>query len=304
MLSKLPTQLGIIVTILLYSSCSPNSSAIPQNYFLPHEGNALKLKEKNDLSISGGYATYQTTTFENPSLVAFPFPAPGLNSTNPNFDSKTQKMSFQAAYSPRKHLGLFGVHARSRKFSPETDYHNSHLTGGGIGTYYYYRGFQRPPEKVNPNKEPKPTNVLFDIYAGYTFGKIENQYVFTEGNSAMNFQKFYLQGGVHWIGRQVSLSYMMKVGKANFTNGIINGKAHLDSDPAIFALINKKNFTFIEPTFKVDVTFKGIGFFTQLTATTIKDFGMTGIDNPNIQLGLVFDIHELRKINKKSNSKD
>ena len=302
MLSKLSFLLGFI-TIVLFASCgSINSTNIPQNYFLPQEGNALKVKEKNDLSVSGGYSFFTRTTFDNPFFTpgAGPvvFPSPGLNSSNPNYESKTRRGSFQAAYSPFKHLGLFGHHSFSKSSDADNTFHKSHLTGGGIGTYYYHNGFQRPPKRLKPGQEPKPTNVLFDLYAGYSLGAINNRYVFTTGNTSMNFQKYYLQGGAHWIGRQVSLSFTLKAGKVNYYNGIINGKTHLDSDGPVFSILEINNLLFVEPSFKVDVTFRGIGVFGQMTFASIPDFNFTGIDNPIAHLGLVFDIHALRKVNK------
>jgi len=278
-----------IAFLFLISFCSCNS--YPQSYFIPHEGNVAKLKEKNELVVSAG--SLSNISYGNA------FGTPGFS--RDILVNKKTRSSFHAAYSPLKHLGVFGVHSQLRMVDNEFSnlLHDSHITGGGVGTYYHLKFFQRPPHKLKEGRPIKYSKILFDLYGGYTFGKLQNQYYIPDGKTSMNFQKFYLQGGVHWEGTHWGFSYVQKVGKVNYLNGVIDGQPNNFNDPAIQAILNKNNLVFTEATFRVDAKAKGVGVYAQLSTGNIEDFLNRSIPNPITHLGAIFELHEIRKLLKK-----
>lgn len=276
--------------ILFFGSCA---TSIPQSLFLPHEGNTLKLKEKDDFLVSGGFFN-NTTTYNSFTFPTTPFPSP----TNNSIRYRKNSLSLQAAYSPIKHLGVFGSHSRYKASDADfnsTVYHKSHLTGIGAGTYYFFQFYQRPPDKVLPGRKIKYTRVLFDLYGGYTLGKLRNWYFLPEADNKMNFQKFYIQGGIHWEGTYWKFSYTHKVGRTNFFNGIINGKFADENESALQAIINKNNLLFQEPSVRLEGEVNGFGIYGQLTGGNITEFRSNSIPNPLIHLGVVVDIQQARK---------
>lgn len=282
MLEKI-TYYSILLILIMLSSCG----SVPQSYFVPHEGNVAKLKEKNDLKVSASYLSNNSyaNTFGSSSFGSF------------ETSSEKSRASFQVAYSPIKHLGVFGVHSRLKMVDinfPENVFHKSHITGGGVGSYYYFTFEQRPARKVLEGKKVKYTKILFDLYGGYTFGKLENQYYQPEAFTQMNFQKFYLQGGAHWEGSNWGFSYVQKFGAVNYLNGVIKGQPNSYNDGAIQSILNKNNLFFTEATFKLDVQVKGVGLYTQITTGNIRDFNGRSVARPISSFGIILDIQQIR----------
>ena len=269
--------LGIIV-IVLFSSCESTQHA----FFVQHEANTLKLKKEKDIIVTGGALTSNNVSYLG---------------SNENA-TRHRRFGIQAAYSPIKHLGIFGVHSRlklSDPNSPSITYHKSHVTGGGVGTYYYFKFHQRPAHKVLPGRAIKYTKILFDLYGGYTYGKLENEYFFPPADAVMNYQKFYLQGGIHWEGTFWSFSYVHKWGRTNFLNGVINGQTDRRDDAALLAILNKNNLFFQEGSLRMEVKNHGLGLYGQLTAAGIQDFNFRSIPNSIVHFGVVVNINDVRE---------
>ena len=267
--------------LILFCSCG----SVPQSYFIPHEGNTAKLKEKDDLKVSAGFLT--NTSFRNSFLSSA-------------ITSKKSRSSFQVAYSPLKYLGVFGVHSRLKMVDNKflNLYHKSHITGGGVGTYYYFKFQQRPAKKLKEGRPVKFTKILFDLYGGYTFGKLQNQYYIPDGITSMEFQKFYLQSGMHWEGSNWGFSYVQKFGMVNYLGGVIDGKPDNYSDFAIQAILNKNNLFFTEASFRLDAKAKGVGIYAQLSTGNIREFTNRSIPNPITHFGIIFDIQEIHQVVK------
>ena len=277
-----------IIVIILLQSCK---GAFPQTYFIPQEGNGLRLEKKKDLKVSGG-VMIKTNKF------------PLYNKSN--IFQKTQKSidrisSFQIAYSPLNHLGIFGMHSRSRNNNPENssfNFHKSHLTGGGIGTYFSYKGIKRPANKLKWEKITKYNNFILDLYGGYVFGKLENHFLIPVANTKMNFQKFYLQGGIHWTAQKITLAMFYKTGFTNYDQGIINGSPNVLYDVPIRAILKKENILFQELSFKIDYKIKNVLLYGQVSISSIEKFENLGITNLPLFGGLIINIHHLRKKEK------
>ena len=276
--SQLIFFFGIIVIVLL-SSCSNTAR---NAFFVQHEGNTLKLKKEKDLIVTGGVLNTRGFTFLSDDDILV----------------KNNRFAFQAAYSPIKYLGVFGLHSRLKiadANSPSVTYHKSHITGGGVGSYFFFEFFQRPPHKVLPGRPVKKTKILLDLYGGYTYGLLDNNYFFPPADATMNFQKFYLQGGIHWESSYWSFSYVHKWGRTNFLNGIINGQIDRRDDPALLAIVNQNNLFFQEATIRAEIKHNGFGLYTQFSFGDIIDSGFSSIPDSYIHCGVVVNINDVRE---------
>ena len=277
--------LSSIIAIVLLSSCS---TTLPQSYFIPHEGNTLRLQEKKELKVSSGLmVNNHSHVIVNP--VTF------LSQT---IKSKQASTSFQLAYSPIKHLGVFGMHSRIRLKAPENatiNFHKSQLTAGGVGTYFSYRAKQRPASKIKLNSTQKYNNFIIDLYGGYAFGSLENHYNNPTGNTKMDFRKYYLQGGIHWEAGRWTSALVYKIGNAYFNNGIISGQPNNLNDAPIQAVLNHDRLFFNEFTFKLDYNIKDVLLYGQATIGVINEFEDQGIITPLLHGGLIINIHNFIK---------
>jgi len=267
-----------IFVIVLFSSCGDSSR---NAFFVQHEANTLKLKKEKDLIVTGGLLTSNSVSFFS------------------ELDQvRHDRVGVQAAYSPIKYLGVFGTHSRLRILNPNRIsevFHKSHVTGGGVGSYYFFKFHQRPPHKVLPGRPVKYTRILFDLYGGYTYGKLDNIYFLPPADARMNYQKFYLQGGIHWEGTYWTLSYVHKLGRTNFFNGVINGQTSSRDDLALQAILNQNNLFFQEGTIRLEAKNNGIGIYGQSTFANIQEFGFQSIPDAFVHFGLVVNLSEAKE---------
>ena len=271
-----------------------NLSAQPQNYFIQHEANTLKLQNKNDLLLAGGIM--------RKGLIQQYFITDRLDYT---YYLSKKVYQIQIAYSPIKHLGLFGIHSflKYNQFGNRSNiFHQSNNTGGGIGSYYSFKFSQRPLYKMKKRQKMKYDIFLFDFYAGYTFGKTENQYSSVVGNNSFNFQKIYGQLGFHWKSGSLGISYVFKKGITNYYQGKINGQTS-DHDEIIQTIINTDKIHFQESTFKLDYEKKRIKYYLQITFASNRELNYFGTIDRLSHIGVVFDIQKTRTHLFKKNRK-
>jgi len=207
--------------VLLFSSCS-------HYYYAPDEANMLKLNDQHDLkfSVSG-------------------------NSTNGNYNLK--HTNAQVGYSPIKHIGVFASHFKMSGDEPEQNPvrgGKGHLNNVGFGGYYFLDSESILNRLVNyDDKIGVRSGFLFDVYAGYGKGHVYNYYP-EGGRSDLDIQKYFIQGGVHWQGKALGLSYVMKFGRINYFNGLIVGQLN-DSEINSLRNINEiREFPFRETSLK------------------------------------------------------
>lgn len=279
--------LTIITIVLLFSSCSTRYDN-PHNYFIPHEGNGLKLTQKDDLVASGSvgvnsfsYNYYNQTTFDFA-----------------NFTVEQLSSNFQVAYSPIKHLGVFGSHSRLRmrdENNASNVFHKSHLTSVGVGTYYGAKFLQRPLDKILPGRKEKFDEVVLDLYGGYSIGKLENNFFTAVGNDEFNIHKLYFQIGLHWEVGNFGLSYMHKRGLGTYPSGTVNGEASFEQFFKIQTILEDNQVNFTENAFQIDYKREYLGLYAQLMNSKVNQFGFAGNFDSIINFGVTVDIHSFAK---------
>lgn len=237
---------------ILFSS-SLYSQYGQEAYFLPHNGNTLKLHQKNDFHIASGYL--QTSFFGNSSIVV------------------TKKI--QLGYSPFKNVDIAIHHSRMKlldRNNYSTKRNNNHLTGIDIGGYHSFKFHLRRPKKREILSNIKYKRILFDLYGGYSngqhtnyFHEVQNDILKVRGISEINVHKLYLQGGIHYLGRITHMSLFLKQGKLFYYDGKIEGKTSSYSYETMQSIFNSTPISFIDVTYKLELNFKDFGFFIEIT---------------------------------------
>lgn len=269
---KFKSQAILCSTIVIFFSITAFSQS-PYIYDLPATAHCLKLKEKGDLSLAMG------TSFQNSDSNFLGEANDGRPRQLYFYKHRINTSNFQLGYSLLPHLSISLFHDRAKTSNNNentnllnTIFHTSHLTGIGIGTYHSFK-LGRKSESTEENQSTKNRSVLIDLHGGYSRGQIENQYfIYDAGNVSLNVQKVYLQSGIHFIGKHLDFSYMLKLGQINYLNGVINGKIDLADFQTIASVTNVKQFMLWENTLKAEVKFKKFGLFSQATTGGNQEF--------------------------------
>ena len=113
---------------------------------------------------------------------------------------------------------------------------------------------------------------LFDIYAGYNYGKIHNFY---EGISQSHFDtnKFYLQAGAHWAFRIGTLSYTFRTVYLNYSNGSAKGEIQEEDLRDLFdgGIADNNPYSFYETSFRYQIGIRQVRIYTGVTTKHQKD---------------------------------
>jgi len=279
--------LSILTIVLLFSACSTRYDN-PQNYFIPHESNALKLTQKHEWIVSGSVGN-NTFSHENYSPITFDYSFYTVEQLSSNI---------QMAYSPIKHLGVFGSHSRLRNRDNNITsniFHKSHLTTVGVGTYYNSKFLQRPLDKILSGKKEKYDGIVIDVYGGYSIGKFQNNFFTSVGNDEFNLHKLFYQAGLHWEIGAFGMSYIHKRGIGTYPSGKVNGEAPFSQNFQIQTILNDNQVSFTEHSFQIDYKKQQMGLYAQFTHSRIEEFGFFGDPDYIINLGITIDIHDVRK---------
>ena len=138
---------------------------------------------------------------------------------------------------------------------------------------------------------------LFDLYGGYSFGKIHNYY---EGTAASHFDthKFYTQLGAHWVFRIGTLSYALRWVQLSYANGRAQGELQENDLRDLFegGIQDNSPVSFFESSFRYQIGIRQVRIYTGVTTKHQKDN-----IRPNeskrvvITAGLVFELDEIFK---------
>jgi len=268
-------------------------------YNIPNSPHSLKLKEKGDFSFSYGTHIKSNTDDYYKNSGAF-------GNSYSTYEVRTN--SFQIGYNLINRLSISLNHDRLKSnstnngnrfvldLSEDQLFHNSSLTGIGLGTYHQFK-IRKWIILYDENIGiPQYRQMLLNLFVGYNKGKINNEYLLNErGNVNFNFQKYYVQGGVHWLGEKVELSYLLKFGKIEYLDGKIIGRNASLMNPTLFSIVNTQDYIFWENSLKLEFKYSFMGFYYQATHNSNQEFDK---DQWNIfiqNLGVVFRIHDLKK---------
>ena len=267
-----------LLLIFLFVFLSENP-LLGQTYFvIPHHGNTLKLQKKNDLKFEWG------SMIENQTR---------QNKTN---------QQFQLGYAPKDWLGISIFHSTienqyKRDFEPIV--HNSQHTGIEVGTFYK-KNFNYNLNWRNSKRSLKRKGILGSFYLGYANGNLSNMYfdfsddpVNLDGTVKMNFHKLYTNAGIHWMGRRIEYSAMVKAGKMNFYKGKIDGLKFGGDFSDISAITQNNIYTFFDYTLKAEINMAIFGVYGQLTGSHIKNLNYSPVIKGDV--GIVIYLSELKK---------
>lgn len=271
---------NIIIGLLLGSLFLASCGSASHHYYATDEGHLMALRNEKDLKVSAGYT-------------------PHLNSLPGN------NMSAQVGYSPIKHLGIQSNFFRLRNsFDGIEDIQQNvyqYNYGGAVGTYFF------KPSKMYEDDDSddggkryipsKGKGLLFDAYVGYNRGQIKNFFFGETGKVRLDFQKLYLQGGVHIFLDKVGASFSLKYSQLSYVDGIASGRL----TPAQFnkvEIIEEFNpFNFLESTLKISIGKPLAPIRAYVTIAGVYDFGdvFLEIQPSTMQFGVSADINYLFK---------
>jgi len=265
-------------------------------YNLPNTAHASKLQNKGDLVFSiGGFKHYDDD---------FEFIFIGSGGVNRNqFKYVKNTTNLQLAYSPIKRLSISFNHGRivTKNQSNRTEkYHKSHNLGISVGTYFPIKFRQRIILQKEKKGTPQYRNLLIDFHLGYTRGSIMNQY--SLGFVDLKLRKHAIQGGLHYLGKFMDFSYLLKFGQVNYIKGLLNGKTDFPSEQSLALITSESNFVFWENSFRMELKFRRSGLFSQITTTTNWEFGNGQIRTNIVHVGIAIRFKNI--VLKKSVNKD
>lgn len=261
---------AIMILMILFMGSAKDMLA--QRYYSIDEGQFLMLSNPGDLRLSTV------------------FPGEGLYTA-------------QLGYSPIKHLGISGAYVRdrsSREVFRTNGPSNSRVLGDyasvAVGGYYFMKSKKKEAKQFYLSEQVMmEEGFLFDLYAGYRYGTIENLY-YQNSRSIFDTHRFSVQLGVHWVFRIGTLSYSIRGVRLDFTNGKASGP--LD-DPELLDLFDggiqdNAPFGFYESTFRYQIGIKQVRIYTGVT-TSYGDGDKRPINQKRttITAGLIFELDEL-----------
>ncbi len=247
---------------------------LSQRYYTTDEGDLLMLSGPGDLRLS--------TVFPGEGLYAV-----------------------QLGYSPIKHIGITGSYIRDRfsrevfrNFGPSTSRVIGDYASVSVGGYFFAKSKKQKPKQFYLSENViMEEGFLFDLYAGYRYGTIENQYS-RNSNSVFDTHKYYVQLGAHWTFRIGTLSYAVRAVGLNFANGVAFGPLEDFELQDLFqgGIQDNAPFSFYETSFRYQIGIRQVRIYTGVT-TRFADGDKRPFEDKRtvITAGLIFELDELFK---------
>ncbi len=268
---------GIIFVLFIASM-----SSCTHSFYAPNDNIMVQLKDKNEFTVSGSLAEVNNVTD--------PAPSRAINTV-------------QAGYSPIKHLALAGSYFSLKDIverdNPATG--KGHISNIALGTYYFLNfgdlKNKNVAKKDRVYSAMEPCGMLFDLYAGYGEGNVENTYK-NGGESYFEFQNYFIQGGVHFKSPFVDVGFSLKKSLLNYYNGHTNYEI-LNSDQS-----NIDRLIFGNPYNPLNFNFRVAGGFkygkVYLNFNRLIDYNsQLPSEDGNVVIGMQVSVHDIVKGFKK-----
>ena len=258
MVNRASIFLYLLVSVsIILSSCN-------HYYYVPNEGSLLALDEKKDIKASFGLGSF-------------------LGSGG--------SLSSQVGYSPIKHLGIqssfFWAEASGQK-NGSTASGNGYIANGAIGSYYF---FSLKKSRMVQSQYSETSGLLVDFYVGFEKGKVSNYYS-KAVESHLDFNKLFIQGGLHWQGPTIGFDFAIKAGNLDFKDGILDGAAG-DENLSEFQNIEENDpFDFIESSWRFHIRRKKIKFFFTQTFLSSSKLQYVNFSDRSSHIGVILDIND------------
>ena len=256
----------LVLHLIVYSMFLCLLASCTRAYYVADDGNLLMLQEKGDLKLAGGFGF--------------------------------SELKAQVGISPIKHLAISGYYFSSdrNKLASGTNVFKIRRYSGNIGCYYF---LPSKVDKKNLLKSDRERGFLFDIYAGYSQGEIDNFYA-TNGSSHLAYQKYYIQPGIHAQGATLSISYNMKIGRLNYFKGVGLRDVPAEHILQLQDLEERNPFNLLEHSIKIQAGVRSFTFFANVSISDIlEEYNFTQV-NSQISVGVILDVDEFYKKKKKS----
>ena len=258
-----------LIVFLSFLCCSCN-----HYYYLPNDGTMLMLEEKGDIKISGGTNNEITVV--------------------------------QAGFSPIKHLAVGANYLNVKVIGNGTNFSSpslgtvvnpegkGFLLNGSVGGYYFRKSKQPLSESLFANvNNTRTRGILFDLHAGYGRGRVNNTYS-SSGSSKFDFQKYFIQPGIHFQGRIMSFSTVLKFSHLNYFKGEAIGNIPPQDIVEIYSVEATNPFNLLEPTFRYHIGFRYGTFYMSTTfLETLNDSSSGKFKTSQASVGIIVDIDEI-----------
>ena len=259
-----------LVKMLMLISIAACLNSCSHSFYAPNDNIMVQLKDKNELVLTG--------------------------SAGP------QTGSFQLGYSPAKHFAIAGSFfsladsETNRNTISNQNSGRGNIWRGALGTYYFINLGDVRHEKKRKNEERvysliEPIGFLFDLYAGYGQGTVENMYP-SGGQSLFDHQQYFIQGGFHFKSNFVDVGVSIKTSVLNYYNGTIIGQIDVSDMQDIDVFLRNDRFNPVEISLKVGGGWKFgkiFGNFNYLPSPNPALFS----HGPNIAVGLQLNITDI-----------
>ncbi len=253
---------AFFLLFVLCSSCN-------QYYYAPNEGAILALSESQDAKVSFGIG--------------------------PHGDQEGSNASLQIGYSPIKYLALQSSYFQfsgDRLINETLTTGNSRIINGAIGTYKFFpmkRSYDR--EETIPLTVGMPRGLLVDFYAGYGDGNV-NTYYEVPASSHFEFNKKFLQAGVHWQGRIVGVDMVLKSGVLDFSAGEIIGNLGSANLKDVQNIELNDTYDFRESTIRVHLGIRHARLFVSRSWFNSSKFKNVAFLESTFHFGTIIEIDE------------
>lgn len=262
--------------ILLCAFCFFCFSCTPSLY-VPNDGHTLQVSEKGDLRASAGFGGAGNSAI----------------------------LTGQVAYSPIKGLAVAGNFFKLTRgdqgINQAPQSNTSHLFEGAVGTYFF-KGFGN---NTNSNATQQD-GILFDLYGGAGFGRT-NTYYFTGGESTLNYNKYYLQGGITLLEQSsknkfFSIGYNLKVSLLDYQQGLVKGDIGTIGYRSVKLIENSEPFVGAEYTLSIQAGGKKTRMFANMTR--MQELGDKNFEHArsSFRTGVLLDVDQWLTKKKKTDS--
>lgn len=249
----------------LFHSCTSTSTT----FYHPNEAHMMGVSEKGDLKVSGSFRRIGTGSF--------------IRSNSQNF----KKHNLQLAYSPIKRIVMvssyFNITSSFDAIPVSETFRNMEFSLG------YYN-------KFGINNKTDKSYFLPNVYLGTGTGNKFNQFE-TAGMATVNYQRYFLHGGVHWGFTKNHLKFGLGVRYVHlrYKSAVLIGKIpeYYERRFSQIKDLNQRNF--VEASSQVQVGFTTLKAYARVTAVFTNP-NMPSVGDPNASVGIIVELDEIWKI--------
>lgn len=161
-------------------------------------------------------------------------------------------LAYQVGFSPYKGIGIqLGY---SNIIAPANIYSCSGKVVDGAAGIYHFIAAKKQQEHNSVSRPFMQQGILIDLYAGFAHGSIDHQAINNRGGqSYLNLNKYYIQGGLHVQGPWIAFSVLLRTGIINYTEAVLLGDVGINYLNSIETLNLDNPFYPLEVSYKISM---------------------------------------------------